>query len=51
MTWAEFKKAVEDKGVRDDDDMSYIDVNDDDLVVEIKPNPHDEKHRFFHIWS
>jgi hypothetical protein len=26
MTWAEFKKIVEDAGVKDDDDIWYIDT-------------------------
>jgi hypothetical protein len=27
MTWAEFKKSLEDKGVRDDDKVSYIECH------------------------
>ena len=27
MTWGEFKKAVEEKGVKDEDEISYIDCD------------------------
>jgi len=43
LTWAEFKKRLEDAGVKDDTEIRYIDVNGhDDFAVEVVHLPGDD---------
>lgn len=45
MTWAEFKKAVDDAGVKSDDQIAHIDV---DLVLLDRDPPLIEIERYVH---
>jgi hypothetical protein len=46
MTWREFKEAAESQGIRDDDEIMFIDWN-DNHVVDVEEAHTDDRRRWW----